>query len=96
MKVNLNQLTSEGLTELEQLADHSLFECRNCGNERTSIKCFQSKKLAELEREEDNFANLQQELSKSQTKIQQLKEQIKELEQQQLQAQIQLPPKSSQ
>lgn len=49
--INLNQLTSEELAELEQLADHSLFECRNCGNQGTTIKCYNSKKLEELEKE---------------------------------------------
>jgi predicted RNA-binding Zn-ribbon protein involved in translation (DUF1610 family) len=49
--IKLSQLTSEELAELEQLADHSLFECQNCGNEGTLIKCFQSKKLEELEKE---------------------------------------------
>lgn len=49
-KINLNQLTSQELAKLEQLADHSYFWCRNCGNERTSIKCFKAKELEELEK----------------------------------------------
>jgi len=48
--INLKQLTREELAELEQLADHSLFNCRNCGNEETTIKCFSAQKLVELEK----------------------------------------------
>jgi predicted RNA-binding Zn-ribbon protein involved in translation (DUF1610 family) len=57
--INLNQLNIKELAELEQLADHSLFECRNCGNEGTPFKCSQSKRLELIENERKIICNQQ-------------------------------------